>query len=113
MLNFTSKIQTAIIYSLAGFIVTLVSALVWTKIQLSTAKSDVTKQEAITVVLRSDLQRALDAEESCSRVVKKLVQNAQKKHRVIKEYKNKIEKGTEHEKINNIDDFINYANGLR
>jgi len=113
MLNLTSKLQTIIIYSLVGVIVTLFSTLVWTKLALGSANSDVTEQRTKVLTVQLDLERALSAEKSCKTAVKKLLTNAKKKHKIIKTYKQNIKKGGTHEKINNVTDFINYANSLQ
>lgn len=113
MFNFTSKIQTVIVYFLAGIIISLTSALIWTKLQFYSAKADVVHLKEKTMGLESDFARVLDAEQKCSKVVKNLVLNTKKKHKIITKYKAKIKGGIINEKINNISDFINYADSLQ
>lgn len=114
MLNFLSnQIKTYIIYGLFSLLLATGASHIWCYFEKETLKNDVTKLNNTVDVMHTDIAKAVSAEASCKRGIKKLIDASRKKQKVINTYKQKLNKGVQHEKINNVRDFINYADRLQ
>lgn len=114
MLNFLSnKIKTYIIYGLFSLLVATGASHIWCYFEKESLKSDKTALTNTIDAMRTDIAKAVSAEASCKRSIEKLIKASRKKQKVINIYKKEIEKGVQHEKINNVHDFINYAERLQ
>jgi len=85
----------------------------WCYFEKESAKADVETLNNIVQSMHDDIARAVTAEKSCKRSIKKLIDTSRKKQKVINTYKKQIKKGEVHEKINSVNDFINFAERLQ
>lgn len=114
MLNFLSnKIKTYIIYGLFSLLLATGASHIWCSIEKSSLQNDKTTLTNTIDAMRTDIEKAVRAEASCKRGIEKLIKASRKKQKVINNYRTKIDKGVQHEKINNLNDFINYAERLQ
>ncbi|HIP15130.1 MAG TPA: hypothetical protein EYG74_06550 [Sulfurimonas autotrophica] len=95
-----------ITYILAGALVILGSMYAWEVMDNIALTSKVQTQKI-------EIEKTTDAEKSCKRTLKKLIANNKKKSEVLRRYKSKVEGADNDKKINNINDFINFANRLQ
>jgi len=95
-----------ITYILAGALVILGSMYAWEVMDNIALTSKVQTQKI-------EIKKTTDAEKSCKRTLKKLIANNKKKSEVLRRYKSKVEGADNDKKINNINDFINFANRLQ
>jgi biopolymer transport protein ExbB/TolQ len=112
MFNLTSKLQTIIIYGLISFLIAVVGSHIWTSLELSAANSQIETYKSMETTLKADVGRAVSAEKSCSEYVIELENARRKKDSVIKKYQNRLNRGGKHEKVDNLNDYIIYAERL-
>jgi len=105
MLNLTSKIQTIVIYALISLLVGLGSAYTWEHIKNTTLKNEI---DRVTL----NAEKFDDAEKSCKKTLKKLIANNKKKSEILQRYKSRV-KGITNEKIDSVDNFIDFADRMR
>ena len=114
MLNFlSSKIKTYIIYGLFSLLIATSASHLFCYFKKESLKSETVQLTEAVDILRDDVAKAVRAEQSCKRSIKKLIDASRKKQKVINTYKKTLEKGVQHEKIDNVNDFIDYAKRLQ
>ena len=112
MLNLTSKLQTIIIYGLISLLVGVIASHVWTSLELSSANNKIERYKTMEATLKADVGRAVSAEKSCRKYILELEEARKKKDSVIKKYQKRLNRGGKHEKVDNLDDYIIYAERL-
>ena len=104
MLNFTSLIQTIIIYVLISLLVASTSAYIYKHFENSTLKTKLNTKNV-------DIVKILNAERSCKKTLKEMIASEKKKKEILKKY-NKTMGGYRDENVTNISKFIDFAKRL-
>jgi hypothetical protein len=84
----------------------------WERLEVGRLESELVVKEVEIERAELNIEKISDAQKSCKTAMTKLIKANQKKHSVIKQYEKLYHKG-EDDAINNLDDFIDFANRLQ